>query len=189
MGELCSLRSRSYDTGQISNILLMPDFLLRFAVCQVPTSQVTDATTQCAFYPAIEGLVVALLSVGTAIGALCGAPIADGLGRRRAMSVECLVFSVGVVIQVTAMQAWYQVASTASPLSASSMMLIGNSWTLHLRPRHRRPLRRRPDVPSRDLAQTNPRHPHGDIPALHHIRYPRRLPHLARHARLIALVE
>ncbi|KZT56187.1 general substrate transporter [Calocera cornea HHB12733] len=95
-----------YDTGQISNILLMPDFLLRFAVC----TGTADPATQCAFYPAIEGLIVALLSVGTAIGALCGAPVADGLGRTRAMSIECAIFSAGVLIQVTAFNAWYQVA-------------------------------------------------------------------------------
>ncbi|EJT97364.1 general substrate transporter [Dacryopinax primogenitus] len=95
-----------YDTGQISNILLMPDFLLRFAVC----TGTSDPATQCAFYPAIEGLIVALLSVGTAIGALGGAPVADGLGRRKAMSVECAVFAAGVIIQVTAFSAWYQLA-------------------------------------------------------------------------------
>ncbi|CAE6489073.1 unnamed protein product [Rhizoctonia solani] len=94
-----------YDTGQISDILLMDDFLKRFATC----SDHNDAST-CQFNTYIEGLIVALLSVGTAIGALLGAPTADFFGRRIAMSIECAVFSVGVIIQVTAFHAWYQLA-------------------------------------------------------------------------------
>ncbi|KAG8744530.1 hexose transporter hxt1 [Ceratobasidium sp. 414] len=93
-----------YDTGQISDILLMDDFLKRFATCGDPT----DAST-CKFNTYIEGLIVSLLSIGTAIGALLGAPTADYFGRRIAMSLECAVFSIGVIIQVTAFQAWYQV--------------------------------------------------------------------------------
>ncbi|KAH7337476.1 putative quinate utilization pathway quinate transporter [Rhizoctonia solani] len=93
-----------YDTGQISDILLMEDFLKRFATCSDPN----DAGT-CHFNTYIEGLIVALLSVGTAIGALVGAPTADFFGRRIAMSIECVVFSIGVLIQVTAFNAWYQI--------------------------------------------------------------------------------
>ncbi|KAG8698938.1 hexose transporter hxt1, partial [Ceratobasidium sp. 395] len=93
-----------YDTGQISDILLMDDFLKRFATCGDPT----DAST-CKFNTYIEGLVVSLLSIGTAIGALLGAPTADYFGRRVAMSLECAIFSIGVIIQVTAFQAWYQI--------------------------------------------------------------------------------
>ncbi|KAI5121771.1 hypothetical protein M0805_009582 [Coniferiporia weirii] len=91
-----------YDTGQISDILLMPDFLQRFGEC--------DASGACSFTNVRSGLIVSLLSIGTLIGALCGAPIADFLGRRYAMSIECLVFSIGVVIQMTSFSAWYQFA-------------------------------------------------------------------------------
>jgi len=56
------------------------------------------------------GLIVSSLSIGTFIGVLLGAPLADRLGRRAAMSIETLVFSIGVVIQVTAFEAWWQVA-------------------------------------------------------------------------------
>jgi hypothetical protein len=47
----------------------MEDFLQRFATCGDPN----DVST-CHFNTWIEGLIVALLSVGTAIGALIGAP-------------------------------------------------------------------------------------------------------------------
>jgi hypothetical protein len=58
-----------YDTGQISDIVLMDDFLLRFAKCTTPG----DVST-CAFSVVREGLIVSLLSIGTLFGALFGAP-------------------------------------------------------------------------------------------------------------------
>ncbi|KAI0050085.1 general substrate transporter [Auriscalpium vulgare] len=94
-----------YDTGQISDILLMDDFLLRFAQCGTPGDVAT-----CKFSTVREGLIVALLSIGTLIGALLGAPIADFLGRRRAMQIEALVFCVGVIVQIVTKSSWAQFA-------------------------------------------------------------------------------
>ncbi|KIK54365.1 hypothetical protein GYMLUDRAFT_48737 [Collybiopsis luxurians FD-317 M1] len=98
-----------YDTGQISDILLMPDFLLRFADC---TSGATldNATKACSFTDVRSGLIVSLLSIGTLAGALMGAPIADFLGRRYAMVVECGVFIIGVIVQITTTHVWQQFA-------------------------------------------------------------------------------
>jgi len=92
-----------YDTGQISGIVVMDDFKRRFASCG------NVALADCKFPVWREGIIVASLSIGTAFGAVCGATIADRLGRRKAMSVECLVFSIGVIIQVTAFNTWEQV--------------------------------------------------------------------------------
>ncbi|KDQ58074.1 hypothetical protein JAAARDRAFT_193541 [Jaapia argillacea MUCL 33604] len=94
-----------YDTGQISDILLMDDFLLRFGTC----SSATNAST-CSFSVVRQGLIVALLSIGTLIGALIGAPTADFLGRRYAMSSECVVFIIGVIIQIASSHSWVQFA-------------------------------------------------------------------------------
>jgi SP family sugar:H+ symporter-like MFS transporter len=57
-----------YDTGQISDLLLMDDFLLRFGTCTG-----SDASS-CAFSNVRAGTIVSLLSIGTLIGALIGAP-------------------------------------------------------------------------------------------------------------------
>jgi hypothetical protein len=58
-----------YDTGQISDILVMDDFKRRFATCAVP-----GVLTTCKFSTVRSGLIVSLLSVGTLVGALAGAP-------------------------------------------------------------------------------------------------------------------
>ncbi|KII90375.1 hypothetical protein PLICRDRAFT_52115 [Plicaturopsis crispa FD-325 SS-3] len=94
-----------YDTGQISDILLMDDFLARFATCGTPG----DAST-CKFSVVREGLIVSLLSIGTLAGALIGAPTADYLGRRYAMVVECGIFMIGVAIQLASTHTWQQFA-------------------------------------------------------------------------------
>ncbi|KAH6899518.1 general substrate transporter [Coprinopsis sp. MPI-PUGE-AT-0042] len=94
-----------YDTGQISDMLLMDDFKLRFATC-------TDSLDpqSCEFSDVRAGLIVSLLSIGTLAGALAGAEVADFLGRRWAIITESILFSVGLVIQMTAFTVWQQVA-------------------------------------------------------------------------------
>jgi len=94
-----------YDTGQISDILVMKDFKLRFATCGIP-----DDPSTCSFTNVRSGLIVGLLSIGTLFGALFGAPTADYLGRRYAMVVECGLFIIGVIIQITATSVWQQFA-------------------------------------------------------------------------------
>lgn len=65
-----------YDTGQISDILLMQDFLLRFGQCSDPSDYNT-----CHFPTAIEGLIVGLLSIGTLFGALIGGKFIHAFNR------------------------------------------------------------------------------------------------------------
>lgn len=94
------LMAGSYDTGQISGFLEMPDFLDRFG---------QDRAGGRSFSDVRSGLIVGLLSIGTLIGALIGAPIADKIGRRLSVCVWCVVVSVGFVIQAASVTAWEQV--------------------------------------------------------------------------------
>ncbi|KAJ9629979.1 uncharacterized protein PV06_08014 [Exophiala oligosperma] len=103
MGVLVSMGGLifGYDTGQISGFLEMPDFLDRFG------QRKPDGTPY--FSNVRSGLIVALLSIGTLIGALVAAPIADRIGRRMSISVWCLVVAVGFVIQIAANTSWVEV--------------------------------------------------------------------------------
>lgn len=93
-----------YDTGQIADFLVMDDFLVRFGQCQVPGQADT-----CSFSNVRSGLIVAMLSIGTLFGALIGATLADRLGRKKAVMVDCSVVIIGTIVQVASVSAWYQV--------------------------------------------------------------------------------
>ncbi|KAK4700321.1 hypothetical protein P7C70_g5930, partial [Phenoliferia sp. Uapishka_3] len=92
-----------YDTGQISDFQVMDDFKRRFASC----TDRSDAST-CHFSNVRTGLIVAMLSIGCLFGALVGASIADRVGRRRAVSINCAIIVVGSLIQVTSFHSWVQ---------------------------------------------------------------------------------
>ncbi|GAB7344832.1 hypothetical protein MBLNU457_3285t2 [Dothideomycetes sp. NU457] len=92
-----------YDTGQISGFLEMPDFLNRFG-------NTTDPNTGLiAFTNVRSGTIVGLLSIGTLIGAIIAAPIADKFGRRASIVVWNIVFIIGVIIQIATITTWYQI--------------------------------------------------------------------------------
>ncbi|TGJ88232.1 hypothetical protein E0Z10_g564 [Xylaria hypoxylon] len=91
-----------YDTGQISGFLEMPDFQRRFG-------EASDDGNTYSFGSVRSGLIVGLLSIGTLIGALVAAPIADKIGRRLSVSLWCGVTSVGFVIQIASNNAYEQI--------------------------------------------------------------------------------
>ena len=81
----------------------MPDFLNKFADNRTP-----DGTLK--FSNVRSGLIVALLSVGTLLGALIAAPISDKFGRKYSIVFWNIIFCVGVIVQITTTTTWYQVA-------------------------------------------------------------------------------
>ncbi|KAF1955579.1 general substrate transporter [Byssothecium circinans] len=93
-----------YDTGQISGFLEMQDFLKKFA-------DVRDLNTgELSFSNGRSGTIVALLSIGTLMGALIAAPIADKFGRKLSITFWNIIFCVGVIVQIATSNTWYQVA-------------------------------------------------------------------------------
>lgn len=97
-----------YDTGQISGFLAMPNYLRRFG-----QRHTNGATPQYYFSDVRSGLIVGLLSIGTLFGALIAAPIADWLGRKPSVIIWCIIFSVGIIVQISATHLWYQVRKMA----------------------------------------------------------------------------
>ncbi|KAI9063951.1 AmMst-1 [Trametes sanguinea] len=85
-----------YDTGTISGIIQMDDWIRTFGVRD------SGSSTGFSLPTSRESLVVSILSAGTFLGALSGAPAADSLGRRIGIMVSCLVFSLGVALQTGA---------------------------------------------------------------------------------------
>lgn len=86
-----------YDTGQISGFLEMKDFLDRFG-------------ENGAFTDVRSGTITGLLSIGTLVGVIVAAPIANTFGRRVGIIWGNVLFWIGVIVQMTATYTWYQVA-------------------------------------------------------------------------------
>ncbi|CEH14452.1 mfs monosaccharide transporter [Ceraceosorus bombacis] len=94
-----------YDTGTISGIIAMEKFKQDFGTyydVNVPTNTTPIPQPGWSLSTGDTSLVVSILSAGTFVGALCGAPIADTLGRRWGLQVAMVVFCVGVILQLIA---------------------------------------------------------------------------------------
>ncbi|KAG9030025.1 hypothetical protein FRB95_004612 [Tulasnella sp. JGI-2019a] len=85
-----------YDTGTISGVKVMPDFLRTFGKPGLGTDGGYGLTT------ANESLIVSILSAGTFFGALLAAPMGDIVGRKLGIICSCLVFCIGVAMQMGA---------------------------------------------------------------------------------------
>ena len=87
----------------ISEFLEMEDFLERF-------SDTTDPDTGGPGFSNVRsGTIVGLLSIGTLVGALVAAPIADKFGRRISITFWNIIFAVGLIIQIVTDRSWVQV--------------------------------------------------------------------------------
>ncbi|KAK4097929.1 general substrate transporter [Parathielavia hyrcaniae] len=85
-----------YDTGAINGILAMATFKQDFS------TGFKDDAGQPAMSPSQVSLIVAMLSAGTAVGALCSAPIGDRWGRRLSLIFAIGVFCIGGILQTCA---------------------------------------------------------------------------------------
>ncbi|KAK4151088.1 general substrate transporter [Chaetomidium leptoderma] len=85
-----------YDTGAINGILAMDTFKQDF------TTGFIDDNGRPGMYPSEVSLIVAMLSAGTAVGALLAAPIGDFWGRRLSLIFAIGVFCIGGIFQVCA---------------------------------------------------------------------------------------
>lgn len=99
---LCILASMGgfifgYDTGEISGLVAMPDFIDRFG-------------SNGSFSNVREGLIVSLLSVGSLVGCVSAGPLADlpRLGRKGLIMTACVIFIVGTIIQISSVTSWVQ---------------------------------------------------------------------------------
>ncbi|KAF5338382.1 hypothetical protein D9611_012469 [Ephemerocybe angulata] len=104
-----------YDTGGISGIKEMRSWLMQFGV-RIPEKVTATNPEGWAITSSTESLVVSILSAGTFVGALLGAPMADFVGRKWGIVLACLVFSVGVAMQT---------AATAIPLFIVGRVFAG----------------------------------------------------------------
>jgi len=121
-----------YDTGQISGFLGMKDFIRRFG------EQERHHPGVYYFSNVRSGLIVSMLSIGTLIGALVGAPIADRIGRKFSIIFWCGIFSVGMIVQITSTHHWYQImmGRWVAGLGVGALSLLVPMYQAETAPRH-----------------------------------------------------
>lgn len=92
-----------YDSGYINGVMGMKYFIHEFTDRAYPSP---DASTEALAHFVVpawrQSLIVSILSAGTFIGALAAGDVADLIGRRTTIIAGCVIFSVGVVLQVAA---------------------------------------------------------------------------------------
>ncbi|CAG8020898.1 unnamed protein product [Penicillium olsonii] len=86
-----------YDSGYISGVLGM-DYVKEHLGHAVPKDK--DNPTGFVIPTSRKSLITSILSAGTFFGALFGGAFAEWLGRRFTIMLACLIFSVGVAVQV-----------------------------------------------------------------------------------------
>jgi len=119
-----------YDTGQISGFLAMEDFLLRFGQVHA------DGTLY--FSNVRSGLIVGMLSIGTLLGALIAAPIADRIGRKHSIAAWVVIFVVGLIIQISSETKWLQMmfGRWVAGFGVGALSLLVPMYQAETAPRH-----------------------------------------------------
>jgi sugar porter (SP) family MFS transporter len=89
-----------YDTGTIGGIIAMDDWLKAFGTYDATGT--LGLATNGYYLPANDkSLVVSILSAGTFFGALIAFPLGDMVGRKYGLVSSCVIFVVGVGMQLS----------------------------------------------------------------------------------------
>ncbi|CAI7440504.1 CRE_collapsed_G0048720.mRNA.1.CDS.1 [Saccharomyces cerevisiae] len=90
-----------WDSGITAGFINMDNFKMNFGSYKHSTGEYYLSNVRM-------GLLVAMFSIGCAIGGLIFARLADTLGRRLAIVIVVLVYMVGAIIQISSNHKWYQ---------------------------------------------------------------------------------
>ncbi|CAK5272209.1 unnamed protein product [Mycena citricolor] len=88
-----------YDTGTINGVIAMQDWLNVFGDYD-PTGVLGTSTHGRFITTSNKSLVVSILSAGTFFGALLAFPMGDKIGRKWGIVYSCIIFSLGVGLQL-----------------------------------------------------------------------------------------
>ncbi|KAJ5290779.1 hypothetical protein N7478_000030 [Penicillium angulare] len=119
-----------YDTGQISGFQDMDNYLRRYGQYIDGSWSLTDVRA---------GLIVGMLSIGTLVGALVGAPLADFIGRKWSISFWNIILIIGLVVQISSPSGhWYQmvIGRTVTGLGVGACSLLVPMYMGESAPRH-----------------------------------------------------
>ncbi|KAI5951468.1 HXT5 [Candida jiufengensis] len=90
-----------YDTGTISGFVNMTDFINRFGQVNAQGEHYLSEIK--------IGLIISVFNIGCCIGGLIFSKIADLNGRRIGLMFSMVIYNIGVIVQISAQFAWYQI--------------------------------------------------------------------------------
>lgn len=121
-----------WDTGTISGFVKQTDFINRFGNTRA------DGTKY--FSKIRTGLIVSLFNLGSLTGSLLLSRLGDMYGRRKALSISCVIYIIGIIVEIASIRAWYQymigryfAGIGVGGLTVYSPMLISEVAPKHLR--------------------------------------------------------
>ncbi|WBW72389.1 hexose transporter Ght5 [Schizosaccharomyces osmophilus] len=91
------------DTGSISGVTHMRDFQSKFA------DHYDQKTDSYSYSSARQSLITGMINVGSFTGCFLSAPLADAVGKRYSIFIWCIVYLIGVIVQMTASSSWIQI--------------------------------------------------------------------------------
>ncbi|KAF8866522.1 general substrate transporter [Acephala macrosclerotiorum] len=86
-----------YDSGWIAGVLAMDAFKRDFGK---PNSKEKDAYRGYLYTSTDKALITSILSAGTFCGAMAAGYISDRIGRRNTITLGCIIYTIGVVLEV-----------------------------------------------------------------------------------------
>jgi MFS transporter, SP family, sugar:H+ symporter len=89
-----------YDSGYINGVLGMKYFINLHTGLDPALLDNDDTADQFTLSASNKSLIVSILSAGTFFGAIIAGDIADFTGRRTTIILGCIIFIIGVILQV-----------------------------------------------------------------------------------------
>jgi SP family sugar:H+ symporter-like MFS transporter len=112
-----------YDTGTIGGIIAMDDWLQTFGTYD--STGTLGLSTLGYYLPANDkSLVVSILSAGTFFGALIAFPLGDMVGRKWGLVSSCVIFSVGVGMQLSTIWAVFVLGRVIAGLGVGAVSCL-----------------------------------------------------------------
>ena len=119
-----------WDTGTISGFVNLSDFIRRFG-------QKNDEGTY--YLSKVRmGLIVSIFNIGCAIGGIVLSKVGDIYGRRIGLITVTAIYVVGILIQITSIDKWYQyfIGRIISGLGVGGIAVLSPMLISEVAPKH-----------------------------------------------------
>lgn len=111
-----------YDTGTIGGVIAMEDWLTTFGTFS--TDPVAGAVNNHYLAANDKSLVVSILSAGTFFGALLAFPLGDKIGRKWGLISACVIFCLGVGLQLDVRWATFVVGRVIAGIGVGAVSCL-----------------------------------------------------------------